>query len=415
MSAGPHADALWIGGHLATLAPDGDKPWGMVRDGAIAARAGRIVWLGAAADLPAGLTADVVYALGGRWLLPGLIDCHTHLVWAGSRVDEYGQRLSGTSYEDLARAGGGILSTVRATRAADADQLYAAADARLADLCADGVTTVEIKSGYGLDAATERRQLEVARRLGRERPVTVCTSYLGAHALPPEYAGRADSWIARMADELLPALAADRLVDAVDAYCEPIAYTPAQCARLFAAARALGLPVKLHAEQRTRSGGARLAARVRALSADHLEYASPSDVAALAAAGTVAVLLPGAFLALGERCAPPVAALRAHGVPIALASDLNPGSSPLRSTRLAAALACQLWRLTPVEAVAGLTRTAAQALGLAATHGTLEAGKVADFSLWNVDHPAELAYWLGGHPCAGTVRSGRPVPAEAAR
>lgn len=415
MSALPYAEALWLGGPIATLAPAGDDPWGLLPDGAIAVSDGRIVWVGAASELPGGFTAAEVHDLGGRWLLPGLIDCHTHLVWAGSRVEEYERRLAGASYEDIARAGGGILATVQATRAADAGALYAAAAARLADLCADGVTTVEIKSGYGLDVGTERRQLEVARRLGQEQPVNVYTSFLGAHVVPPEYSGRAGLWIAFLADELLPMLAADGLVDAVDAYCEPFAYTPSHCETLFAAARALGLPVRVHAEQRSRSGGARVAARFAARSADHLEYADESDIAALAAAGTVAVLLPGAFLMLGERQLPPLAALRRHGVPIALASDLNPGTSPLRSPRLAAALGCQLWGLTPAEAIAGLTRHAARALGLAATHGTLEPGKIADFSIWKVEHPAELAYWLGGQICTGRVLAGRPVAAEADR
>lgn len=402
MNAPPYADALWIGGPLATLVPSADDPWGLLPDGAIAVSDGRIVWVGAAAGLPAGFTAAEVHDLGGRWLLPGLIDCHTHLVWAAPAA--------GDAAPDT-----DLTARLQATRAADAAALYAAAVVRLADLCTDGVTTVEIKSGHGLDADSERRLLEVARRLGREQPVNVRTTFLGAYAVPPEYEGRAGLWIAFLADELLPRLAADELVDAVDACCAASVFTPVQCETLFATAQALGLPVHVHAEQHAHSGGARVAARFAALSADDLTHADAADCAALAAAGTVAVLLPGAALRAGSVPVPPVAALRAHGVPIALASDFGPGPSPLRSPRLAAALGCRLWGLTAAEAIAGLTRHAARALGLGATHGTLAAGKVADFSLWRIAHPAELAHWLGGQPCAERVLAGRPVPPEADR
>jgi len=358
--------------------------------GALAVAGGRIAWLGADAALPAGAAARLELDAEGRLLTPGLVDCHTHLVHAGSRAEEWGERLAGASYEAIAARGGGILSTVRATRAAGPDELMRQSRPRLAALLADGVTTVEVKSGYGLDLGTELEMLRVARALGARLPVAVRTTFLGAHAVPPEFAGRPDDYLAFLVAEVLPAAAAEGLVDAVDAYCEPHAFSAAQVARLFDAAARHGLPVKLHAEQRSDSGGAALVAARRGLSADHLEHLSPAGVAALAAAGTVAVLLPGAFLHLREARPPPVAALRAAGVPLAVATDLNPGTSPLGSLTLAMNLACTLLGLTPAEALAGATRVGTRALGLH-DRGALAPGLRADLALWDVEHPADLA------------------------
>jgi len=399
--------ALYRNVHLATLAGDG---YGEIPNAALAVHDGRIAWIGAERDLPPGSRADQDTDAGGCWATPGFIDCHTHIVYAGDRSDEFEARLNGASYQDIAARGGGILSTVRATRAAGEEDLYRASLPRVQALLAEGVTTLEIKSGYGLDLETEAKMLRVARRIGRELPVTVRTTFLGAHALPPEFTGRADDYIEEVCSHMLPALAAQGLVDAVDAFCETIGFTPAQTERVFKAAQELGLPVKLHAEQLSDQGGAQLVAQYRGLSADHLEYLSPAGITAMAKAGTVAVLLPGAFYFLRETKLPPVAALRAAGVPMALATDCNPGTSPLTSLLLAMNMACTLFRLTPQEALAGVTRNAATALGLQSSIGTLEVGKRADFALWRIQRPAELAYMMGLNPCCGVVSCGTPLP-----
>ena len=382
--------------HLATMVGAAADPYGAVHDAALAVADGRIVWLGKEASLPRGMTADEEIDGAGGWLTPGLIDCHTHLVYAGNRAGEFERRLNGESYESIARSGGGIRATVAATRAADEATLYAQSRKRLQTMIGEGVTTVEIKSGYGLDLASERKMLRVARQLAAEG-VGVRTSFLGAHAVPPEYAGRADDYLDVVVNEMLPVLHAEGLVDAVDGFCEDIAFSPAQIRRLFDGATRLGLPVKLHTEQRTDQGGAALVASYRGLSADHVEYLSPEGVAAMAASGTVAVLLPGAFYSLRETRQPPVNALRAAGVPMAVATDCNPGTSPLESPLLAMNMACTLFGLTPAEALAGMTRHAARALGFA-DRGTLEVGKRADLALWAIDCPAELAYRMGAKP-----------------
>jgi imidazolonepropionase len=399
-------DAIWTEGRLATMA--GAAPYGAVEDGAIAVEGGRIAWVGPAAELPGrpGDLARECHGLGGRWVTPGLVDCHTHLVYGGDRAREFELRLEGASYEEIARAGGGIVSTVAATRAASETELFEAARRRLSALLAEGVTTIEIKSGYGLDLETELKQLRVARRLGEALPVTVRTTFLGAHAAPPEYAGRADDYIAAVA-AMMPEVADSGLADAVDAFCETIAFSPDQTARVFEAAAENGLPVKLHTDQLSDLGGAALAARFGALSADHLEYTNEDGIAAMAAAGTVAVLLPGAFYFLRETKVPPVEGLRAAGVPIALATDSNPGSAPLTSLLLMLNMGCTLFRMTPEEALAGVTKNGARALGLAESHGTLEAGKAADFAIWEIERPAELAYRIGFNPLSGVVKAGR--------
>jgi imidazolonepropionase len=403
--SGPAWDLLVRSARLAAMTPG--SPWAEVIDGALAVRGGLIAFAGPDAALPAGASAAVEIDAEGRLLTPGLVDCHTHLVHAGHRAAEFERRLGGASYEEIAREGGGIRATVAATRAADEAALLRQSRPRLEALLRDGVTTVEVKSGYGLDRDTELRQLAVARRLGELLPVTVRTTFLGAHAVPAEFEGRPDAWIDFVIAEVLPAVADAGLADAVDAYCEPIAFTPAQVGRLFEAAARLSLPVKLHAEQRSDSGGAALAARHRALSADHLEHLSEAGVRALAGSGTVAVLLPGAFLHLRETRAPPVAALRAAGVPLAVATDCNPGTSPLASLTTAMNLSCTLFGLTPAEALAGATRQAARALGLA-DRGQLAVGLRADLALWNADHPAELAARLGPSSLATRFVAGRP-------
>jgi imidazolonepropionase len=390
---------------LATMQPGG-APYGEAPFAALAFRGGRIAWMGRGAEAPA--AARRVDG-GGRWATPGLVDCHTHLVYAGNRAREFEMRLAGTSYEEIARAGGGIASTVRATRAASEDQLAALALPRLQRLAAEGVTVVEVKSGYGLDLEGELRMLRAARRLAEKASVTIRTTLLALHALPHEYAGRADAYVDFACDVLLPAAASAGLADAVDAFCERIAFDTAQVDRLFAAARRHGLPVKLHAEQLSNQHGAALAAKHRALSADHLEYLDEAGVAAMAGAGTVAVLLPGAFVFLGEKRLPPVDLLRRQGVPIALATDHNPGTSPYSSLLLMLNLACAAFRLTPEEALAGVTREGARALGMQATHGTLAVGKAADVALWDVEHPAELAYSFGTHRPASLYRDGIEV------
>jgi len=405
-------DTLWIDARLATMTAGG-APYGAVEDGALAVSGGRIAWIGARSDLPDAAPATVVSA-GGRWITPGLIDAHTHIVHGGDRAREFELRLEGASYEEIARAGGGIRSTVAATRAADEDALLASALPRLDALLAEGVTVIEVKSGYGLETSAEARMLRAARRLGEARPVTVVTSFLGAHAIPPEFEGRADAYVDSVIEEQLPAVAEAGLADAVDAFVERIAFSADQIDRVFSAARARGLPVRLHADQLSDGGGAALAARHGARSADHLEYASQDGVAALAAAGTVAMLLPAAYYFLRETTAPPVAAFRAAGVPMALATDCNPGAAPATSLLLMLNMAATLFRMTPEEALAGVTRNAARALGLDGERGTLEVGKAADFVLWDVTTPAQLAYRIGFNPCAAVVRAGAVVRGEEA-
>ena len=386
-------DSCWLNVHLATMR-DG---YGEIRDAAIAVKDGRIAWLGPQADLPSGWQASTVHDAGGAWMTPGLIDSHTHLVYAGNRSNEFEARLNGVAYEDIARQGGGIVATVRATRAASEEELLAATLPRLHSLLKEGVTTLEIKSGYGLDLASEARILRVARRIAATYPVRVSTTFLGAHAVPPEFAGRSDDYLRVVCEEMMPALAAEGLIDAVDAFCEKIGFSAAQTERVFQAAQALGLPVKLHAEQLSDQQGAALTARYQGLSADHLEYLSQQGIAAMASAGTVAVLLPGAFYFLRETQLPPVAALRAAGVPIALATDCNPGTSPMTSLLLTMNMACTLFRMTPLEALQGVTCHAAQALGLAQETGKLEVGLSADFAIWDIARPADLAYFIGGN------------------
>lgn len=402
-------DALWVDVGLATLA--GPDPYGRIEDGAIAVKNGRIAWVGARADLPGAPDnlASVVQGEAGGWITPALIDCHTHIVHGGQRAGEFEKRLQGASYADIARAGGGILSTVTATRSASVEQLVESALRRLRPLLAEGVTVIEVKSGYGLDLETELRMLRAARAIEGHAPVAVTTTFLGAHAVPPEWKGDPDGYVDFLCDEVLPAAVEQGLVDQVDAFCETIAFSPAQVERVFEAAALFKLPVKLHAEQLTDQGGAALAARFGALSADHLEYLSPAGVTAMARAGTVAVLLPGAFFTLGETRRPPVDRLRAAGVPIAIATDSNPGSSPVTSLLTTMNMACVLFGLTPAEALAGVTRNAARALGLQAERGTLEVGKVADFVHWAVQEPAELAYRIGFNPCTTVIRNGAPT------
>jgi len=394
---------LYTDARLATLQGPG---WGAVERGAILAEGGRIAWVGPAGEAPG---AERTVGCGGRWITPALVDCHTHIVFGGDRAGEFEQRLKGATYEEIARAGGGILSTVKATRAASEDDLVASARKRLARLLAEGVTVVEIKSGYGLDVANELKQLRAARRLGRELPVTVSATCLAAHAVPPEFKGRADAYVDLVCEAIIPAVAREGLADAADAFCDSIGFTPEQTERVFRAARRHKLPVKIHAEQLSNRHGAALAARFGALSADHLEHLDEAGAAAMKAAGTVAVLLPGAFYALRETGRPPVDLLRRHGVPMAVATDCNPGSSPALSLLLMLNMACTLFRLTPEEAVRGATANAARALGLARDFGTLEAGKRADFAAWDVERPAELAYWMGANPAAAVVRGGEIV------
>lgn len=401
-------DSLWLNANLATMAEGGAR-YGAIEDGALAVEDGVIAWVGARAALsgdPATLAGDV-HDAGGRWITPGLIDCHTHVVYAGHRAHEFEMRLEGASYEDIARAGGGIVSTVRQTRAASEAELETQSLPRLSALAEGGVTTVEIKSGYGLDVETELKQLRAARAAAANAGLNVRTSFLGAHALPEDRSGDADGYIDFVCNESLPAAAQAGLADAVDCFCETIGFSAQQTERVFDAARKLGLPVKLHADQLSDGGGAALAAKYGALSADHLEHASDSGIAAMASAGTVAVLLPGAFYFLRETKRPPVEAFRRHGVPMAIATDSNPGSSPALSLLLMANMACTLFAMTVEEALAGITRNAARALGMGATHGTLEVGKAADFAVWAISEPAELAYAIGANPCVQVVRGGQ--------
>jgi imidazolonepropionase len=398
-------DRIWRNARLATMVP-GPEGLGIIDDGLVACREGRIVYAGAVDRAPAELDALEVLDCERRWITPGLIDCHTHLVYAGDRAQEFEQRLNGVSYEAIARAGGGILATVEATRAASETELVAASLPRLDALLAEGVTTVEIKSGYGLALEHERKQLRAARALGGERAVTVRTTFLGAHAVPPEFAGRADDYISEVVGHMLPALANEGLVDAVDAFCETIGFTRDQTKRVFNAATLAGLPVKLHAEQISNMHGAETAAAFRALSADHLEHVDENGIRAMAAAGTAAVLLPGAFYFLRETQVPPLAALRAAKIPIAIATDSNPGTSPLTSPLMAMNLAATLFRMTVEECLVGFTRAAAQALGVAGSTGTLEAGKSCDLAIWNIERPAELVYHMGINPLHARVWRG---------
>lgn len=399
----PSADGLWTGLRLAPGAAPGIES----DDAALVVAQGTIRWVGARAALPAEYAALPVHDGGGALATPGLVDCHTHLVYGGQRANEFAMRLAGASYEEVAKAGGGIVSSVRATREADEDALFAQAAPRLEALLADGVCAIEIKSGYGLALAHERKQLRVARRLGEHYGVTVRTTFLGAHALPPEYAGRSGEYIELVCREMLPALAAEGLVDAVDVFCERIAFSLDETERVFQAARAVGLPVKLHAEQLSDMGGAALAARYGALSCDHIEHLSAEGIEAMRAAGTVAVLLPGAYYTLRDTHLPPIEALRAAGVPMAVSTDHNPGTSPALSLLLMVNMACTLFRLTVPEALAGVTQHAARALGLEASHGAIAAGRPANFVLWSVRDAAELAYWFGQRPVRTVVRQGR--------
>lgn len=384
---------------LATMADA--LPYGLIEDGAVLVENGRIAWAGSRQDAPASMSIDC----GGRLLTPGLIDCHTHLVYGGNRANEFELRLNGASYADIAKVGGGILSTVRATREASEEQLTKSAAIRLENLLAEGVTTIEIKSGYGLDIDTELKMLRTARRLGTLYPVDIITSYLGAHAFPSEYREDHAGYVDLVCNDALPAVAREKLADAVDGFCEGIAFSVAEMEKVFAVARKLGLPIKLHAEQLSNLGGARLAAGYGALSVDHIEYLDEDGVADIARAGTVAVLLPGAFYYLKEKQHPPVAALRAHKVPIAVATDLNPGSSPIHSLLAIMNMACVLFGLTPEETLRGVTVNAARALGLT-DRGVIAQGMKADFVLWNAERPGDLSYPLGFNPCAAVVKNG---------
>ncbi|WP_034944964.1 imidazolonepropionase [Erwinia oleae] len=396
MSEQHRCDSLWHGADVITMQ---NGRYNIIEDGAIAVRDGNIIWVGPLRDARE-MNAARRIDFGGGIVTPGLVDCHTHLVFGGDRSHEFEQRLNGVSYSDIAAQGGGILSTVRATRAASEAELVSSAAWRLQRLLAEGVTTLEIKSGYGLTHDSELRMLRAIRQLAQQTPAQIQSTCLAAHATPPEFGDNPDGWIDLICNVLLPQVADEGLADAVDAFCEHLAFSPEQVARVFDAAQRLGLPVKLHAEQLSSLGGSALAARYGALSADHLEYATEHDVAAMAASGTVAVLLPGAFYLLREKQVPPVALFRQYGVPMALASDANPGTSPALSLRLMLNMGCTLFGMTPEEALAGVTLHGARALGLADTHGSLEAGKVADFVHWPLTRPAELVYWLGGElPC----------------
>jgi imidazolonepropionase len=404
-------DRLWIKANLVTMVPglnDTDKQdLGIVEDGCVACRDGVIVWAGRADEMPHALGATETIDCGGRWITPGLVDCHTHLVYAGNRAREFELRLAGATYAEIAQGGGGILSTVKATRAASESDLVESALPRLDALIAEGVTTMEIKSGYGLDVATERKMLRAARNLATRRLVDIRTTFLGAHALPPEAQCDKDAYIAEICENMLPAIASEGLADAVDAFCEGIAFSIEQTGRVFDAAGQLGLPVKLHADQLSNLGGAALAARHGALSADHLEYTDAAGAQAMAGAGTVAVLLPGAYYFLRETTTPPVRLFRKAGVPMAIATDSNPGSSPLTSLLLTMNMAATLFRMTVPECLAGVTREAARALGLSAQIGTLEAGKFCDLAIWDVSHPSELVYRIGFNPLHARVWRGR--------
>jgi imidazolonepropionase len=403
-------DRVWLGGNMATLAA-GRGGYGEIRNGALAVRRGKIAWVGPEEDLPGRPEdlAEEVLDLQGRWLTPGLVDCHTHLVFAGDRSGEFEARLRGATYEEIARGGGGIRTTMRATREASEDDLFREASRRLVALQAEGVTTVEVKSGYGMETGTELRMLRAARRLAREHPVRVQATFLGAHVLPPEFEGRREAYLDLIREEMIPQVVKEGLADAVDAFCDEIAFTPEECRSVLLAGREAGLATRLHADQLSDQGGAAMAARLGARSADHLERTSPEGVAAMASAGTVAVLLPGAFYFLKEDHPPPVSRFREAGVPMAVATDMNPGSSPLNSILAAMNLSCLLMGLTPEEALRGVTVHGARALGLHQILGSLEKGKMADLAIWEVGHPRELSYWLGRNPCVGVVKDGEPT------
>lgn len=398
---------LWRNARLATMA-EGSARLGVVEHGAVAARDGRIVYAGLESELPPTLAqgAETVDC-EGRWITPGLIDCHTHLVHAGNRANEFEMRLAGATYEEVARAGGGIVSSVKSLRAASEDELVTQSLPRLDALIAEGVTTVEIKSGYGLDLENEKKSLRAARQLGAQRAVTIRTTFLGAHALPPEAKGDKDCFIDLVANKILPSVAAEGLADAVDGFCEGIAFSPEQMARVFDAAKAAGLPVKLHADQLSNLHGAELAARYGALSADHLEYTDDAGAAAMAKAGTVATILPGAYYFIRETKKPPIGLFRQHGVKMAVATDNNPGTSPLTSLLLTMNMAATLFGLTVDECLAGVTREAARALGLLGETGTLEAGKSADLAIWDIERPAELVYRMGFNPLHARIWRGQ--------
>ena len=400
------ADRIFTGARLATLA-EGAPGLGLIEAGAVAIRQGRIVYVGEARDLPASLRAGEVTDCEGRWITPGLIDCHTHLVFAGDRSREFELRLQGASYEEVARQGGGIVSSVKALREASEDELVRQTLPRLDALIAEGVTTVEVKSGYGLDLENERKSLKAAAGLGVERQVSVCKTFLGAHALPPEAGGDKDAYIADVVERMLPALRREGLVDAVDGFCEGLAFSPEQITRVFEAARALGAPVKLHADQLSNLHGAALAASFSALSADHLEHTDEAGAAAMAAAGTVAVMLPGAFYFIRETQKPPIEAFRRAGTRMAIATDCNPGTSPMTSLLLAMNMAATLFRMTVDESIAGVTREAARALGRHEETGTLEVGKWADLAIWDIERPAELVYRMGLNPLWRRIWRGR--------
>ncbi len=400
-------ESLWLECHLATMA---DKEgYGIIKDGAVAVDKGRIIWIGPVGRLPADAAgkAKNIQRLNGAWVTPGLIDCHTHLVYAGNRSNEFEMRLNGASYQEIAEAGGGILSTVNAVRKAGEEALFDQSLPRLKMMMASGVTTLEIKSGYGLDTKNEMKMLRVIRRLGQELPIDVRATFLGAHALPPEFKGRPDDYIRLIVGEMIPEVAKQKLAESVDVFCETMAFTPAQTERVFKAAADRGLNIKLHAEQLSDLKGAVLAARYHALSVDHLEYLDPVDAPALAHAGCAAVLLPGAFYFLSETCKPPINALRHAGVPMAVSTDSNPGTSPCLSLPAMMNMGCVLFRLTPAEALAGVTKHAARALGLHDEIGTLACGKTADFAIWQIGAPADLSYYLGGNPLRATVKGGQ--------
>jgi len=403
----PPWDLLLTNAHIATMQV-GDIAYGIIGNGAVGIEDGKIAWVGPESELPSRINCRKI-SLNGRWLTPALIDCHTHLVFGGDRAEEFEQRLSGVSYEEIAEAGGGILSTVKATRDASQDELARSAAVRLHSLSREGVATVEIKSGYGLDVDNELKMLRVARSLAGSSGISISTSFLGAHTVPPEFRGKGDDYIAMLCEEVLPRASEEGLVDAVDAYCESIAFSTDQISVIFDKAHSLNLPVKLHADQLSDCGGAELAAGHHALSADHLEYTSETGVKALAGSGSVAVLLPGAFLTLGETQRPPVSLLREHEVPIAIATDCNPGTSPVCSLRSVMSLATSLFKLTPEECLAGVTREAARALGLAHDRGTLETGKRADIAVWDIGHPRDLTYWLGLNELSDLFIGGREI------
>ncbi|GER06531.1 imidazolonepropionase [Iodidimonas muriae] len=402
-------DRLYTNGHVASMDPNNSAAFGAIHDAALGIKDGRIIWIGKGADLPdrPAALAHMVTDIKGAWITPGLIDCHTHLVFGGNRVREFDLRLNGASYEDIAKAGGGIAATVKATRAATEDDLFDSALTRLDQMRAQGLTSIEIKSGYGLDRDTELKMLRVAGKLANARPITVRRTFLGAHAVPPDGQRDADAYIDWLCTHMIPDVARQGLADTVDGFCETIGFTPEQIDRLFKTAKAHGLALKLHAEQLSNQQGAALAARHGALSADHLEYLDQTGVAAMAKAGTLAVLLPGAFYALRETKLPPVDDLRRHKVPIAIASDCNPGSAPLLSPLLTLNMACTLFRLTPYEALAGMTIHAARALGLQDDTGMLRVGMAADLAIWAIFEPAELCYWIGGNPLMSSLHQGK--------